>query len=76
ALNLLCVNPRRLLHQDDIPIMEGEKANLMLFAEHEVFVYDKDSSFSKSRNTAYDGYEMNGPIKLTVWDGRVSYRSI
>ncbi|MDD4540670.1 MAG: dihydroorotase, partial [Eubacteriales bacterium] len=41
ALNLLCVNPRRLLHQDDIPIMEGEKANLMLFAEHEVFVYDK-----------------------------------
>ncbi len=76
ALNLVCVNPRRLLHQDDIPISEGEKANLMVFAENEAFIYDKESSYSKARNSAYDGYEMNGAIKLTVWNGRVSYRSI
>ncbi len=76
ALDLLCVNPRRLLHQEEIPITVGERANLMLFAEDEAFIYDKNSSYSKSRNSAYDAYKMNGPVKLTVWNGRVSYRSI
>lgn len=75
ALRLVTVNPRRLLQQEETPLVEGAPANLMVFAEDEPFTYDKSSTFSKARNTPYDGYEMNGPIKLTLWNGRVTYRS-
>ncbi len=53
----------------------GHYADLVLFNAAEEWVFDAESSRSKSRNTPFDGAPMLGKVRATISEGRVVYRS-
>jgi dihydroorotase len=53
----------------------GHYADLVLFNAGEEWVFDAESSRSKSRNTPFDGAAMLGKVRATISEGRVVYRT-
>ena len=58
---LSCV-PARILSIDEPRIEKGAKANFTIFAPEAVWVVDKNSLYSKSRNTPFHGWELKGKV--------------
>ena len=54
----MSVNPRRILGLNEIRLAEGEKANLSVLDLKKKWTVNKTKFKSKSRNTPFDGYEV------------------
>lgn len=74
-IRLLTYNPAKIIGIDKNrgTIEEGKAADLVIFDTDEKFTFDKNNSFSKSRNTPFHGFELYGRILQTVVNGRVAY---
>lgn len=73
ALKKLTVEPAKVYRQDLTGLVPGARADVVLFDESVATSYQVKDSFSKSRNTPFDGTPLQGEVALTIWKGRVSY---
>ena len=62
AIKKLSWEPARILSIEKPQIEKGAKANLTIFDPEATWIVDKYNLFSKSRNTPFDGWELNGKI--------------
>lgn len=54
----------------------GQPANLVLIDTERRVIVDRAKTASKSRNNPYHGRELPDPVRLTLWDGRPTYRDL
>ena len=72
-IELLSVNPARILQVPGGSITEGVVADLTLLAPDLNVVVDAKSMKSKSKNTPFDGWELRGGVAATIVGGRTVY---
>lgn len=65
-VELLAVNPRRILQIPIPKIEEGELANLVLFNPSQKWIYSEKNNLSKSSNTPFFGKEMIGKVNFVA----------
>jgi len=76
-IELMTINPAKIIGIDDRygTIEVGKAADFVIFNTDEKFIYDKNTTFSKSRNTPFDGFELYGNVLRTIVSGNVVYES-
>jgi dihydroorotase len=76
-IELMSSNPAKILGIDDKfgTIEEGKTADFTIFNTDEKFIFDKNNSPSKSRNTPFHGFELYGRILYTIIGGALVYGS-
>ena len=73
-IEVMAVNPRKLYNIECEGIKVGAKANLMLFAPWEKYVYEK--SESKSSNSPFFNRTLKAKVKATIVKGEVVYEDL
>ena len=75
-IELMVVNPAKIIGIDDKygTIKAGKAADLVIFNTDEKFIYDKNKSYSKSRNTPFHGFELYGKVLYTIVNGNLIYK--
>jgi dihydroorotase len=72
-VELLSVNPARILHIPGGSIVEGAPADLTLLAPDLTVKVDAKAMKSKSKNTPFDGWVLRGGVAATIVAGRTVY---
>lgn len=72
-IELMTVNPRKLVGVGGGTLKEGAMADIFLFDPQESFVVDKNKMHSKASNTAFDGMTLKGKVKYTLHRGEIVY---
>ncbi|MEO8167924.1 MAG: dihydroorotase, partial [bacterium] len=67
----LSTNPRRILHLPAITIQEGEQANLTIVDPSIEWIVDAQKLRSKSKNTPFHGYTLQGKSVGIINNGQV-----
>jgi len=72
-IELMSTNPAKIIGLDDKlgKIEKGKAADFAIFNIDEKFIFDKNNSRSKSRNTPFHGFELYGKILYTVYGGKI-----
>ena len=72
-IDLMSKSPAEIIGIDNQigTIEPGKVADFAIFNIDEKFIYDKNNSSSKSRNTPFHGFELYGKILYTVFGGRI-----
>lgn len=73
AVELLTVNPARILGIEAGAITEGRPADLTILAPDASAVINASAFRSLGRNTPFDGWTLKGSVAATVIDGRAVY---
>ena len=71
----MCANPAKLLGLSCGTIQEGRPADLAIVDFEHPWRIDRQTFFSKGRNTPFDGWEVYGKVMTTIYGGRVVYDS-
>ena len=71
-LEKLTCNPARLYHLDAGYLAEGGPADIVLFDPKES--YTVDGFVSKSDNSPFLGWKLNGKVRCTICGGEIVYR--
>jgi dihydroorotase len=74
-VELLSVNPARILRLPGGSITEGAAADLTILAPELTVKVDARAMKSKSKNTPFDGWELRGGVAATIVGGRTVYRN-
>jgi dihydroorotase len=72
-VELLSVNPARILNVDGGSLAEGAVADITLLAPDLAARVDAQALVSKSKNTPFDGWELKGAAAATIVGGRIVY---
>jgi dihydroorotase len=72
-IELLSVNPARVLHLRGGSLAEGAPADITVLAPDMTTIVSARGLHSKSRNTPFDGWELRGGVAATIVAGRVVY---
>jgi dihydroorotase len=73
-VELLATGPARVLHLDRGTLALGASADVTIFSTDLQWTYDVNQSFSKSRNSPFDGHSFRGGPVATIVDGVVVWR--
>jgi dihydroorotase len=65
-VNVLAINPRKILKQPPVKLIKGETAELCLFDTGKKWNFDESSNLSKSRNSALYGLTLTGKVTATI----------
>ena len=68
------INPAKLLRLKKGTLAAGSDADVTLIDPGLEWVYRKDSSWSKSRNTPFDGWELKGRATRTIVAGKTVWK--
>lgn len=70
-------NPAKILGMDGEKgsVSEGKIADLVIFDPKREYKIDKNTFFSKGKNTPFDGYPVKGDVKYTFVDGNIVYEN-
>lgn len=69
-------NPAKILRlADKGAVAEGKIADLVIFDPEREYTIDKNTFYSKGKNTPFDGYKVKGDVRYTLVDGEVVYRN-
>jgi dihydroorotase len=71
---LLSTGPARVLHLDRGTLAVGAPADVTIFSTDLQWTYDVNQSFSKSRNSPFDGHTFRGGPVATIVDGAVVWQ--
>ena len=74
-IELLSVNPARILRIPGGSITEGALADLTILAPDLHVKVDAKATKSKSKNTPFDGWELRGGVAATIVGGRTVYHN-
>lgn len=67
-------NPARILGLEEKgSVSAGKAADLVIFDPTAEYKIDKNTFFSKGKNTPFDGFPVKGEIRCTIVDGEVVY---
>ena len=72
-VELLSVNPARILKVEGGSLAEGAAADITLLAPDLAVRIDAPTLVSKSKNTPFDGWELKGGAAATIVGGRIVY---
>ncbi len=73
AIELLSINPAKILNAPGGTLSEGQPADITLLAPDLVVTIDPAKSRSKSRNTPFGGWSLRGGVAATIVGGRIVY---
>lgn len=65
-IELMSINPRRILGLPMIQFVQGAKANMTIFSTEDEWIVDKQFFKSKSRNTPFDGFKLKGKPRYVI----------
>ena len=71
---LFTTGPARALHLDRGTLRVGASADVTIFSTDLDWTFDVNQSFSKSRNSPFDGHAFRGGPVATIVDGAVVWR--
>jgi dihydroorotase len=74
AIELLSVNPARILNVEGGTLAAGSIADLTVIDPDAVVTIDAASLRSRSKNTPFHGWQLRGRVAATIVGGRVVYR--
>jgi len=72
-VQLMCVNPRRILGLEIPAIQSGKTADLMIADLNRVWTVEPDKLHSKSHNTVFKGMTLTGKPLVTISKGIIRY---
>ncbi|MBO5164719.1 MAG: dihydroorotase [Ruminococcus sp.] len=72
-VQLMCVNPRRILGLEIPAIQPGKTADLMIADLNRVWTVEPDKLHSKSHNTVFKGMTLTGKPLVTISKGIIRY---
>lgn len=72
-VELMCVNPRKILGLGAPAIAEGETADLMIADIGRKWTVEPDKLHSKSHNTVFKGMTLTGKPLVTISKGKIRY---
>lgn len=75
VVELMCVNPRKILGLEVPEISEGKTADLIIADINRKWVVNPDELHSKSHNTVFKGMTLTGKNLMTISKGVVRYES-
>jgi len=73
-IELFSTGPARVLHLDRGTLRVGAPADVTIFSTHLDWTYDVNQSFSKSRNSPFDGHMFRGGPVATIVGGAMVWR--
>jgi dihydroorotase len=73
-VELFTTGPARILHLDRGTLTPGAAGDVTLFDTERSWTYDVNRSFSKSKNTPFDGWQFRGGPVATIVAGKVVWR--
>jgi dihydroorotase len=65
-VELMSINPRKILNLPLVVFKEGVEANMTIFSLNDEWIVDKQFFKSKSQNTPYDGYKLKGKPRFVI----------
>ncbi len=74
-IELFTINPARILGLDRGTLAPGAPADVTVFSTEQQWTYDVNKSFSKSRNTPFDGARFRGGPVATVVAGQIVWKA-
>lgn len=72
----MSINPRKLLHLEEIRIKKGSKANLTILDTSKKWKVDKNKFKSKSKNTPFDGFKLQCKPVAVINNDSVYYSDL
>lgn len=72
-VELMCVNPRKLLGLEIPSIQEGKTADLIIADINKKWIVEPDKLHSKSHNTVFKGMTLMGKTLVTISKGKIRY---
>jgi dihydroorotase len=73
-VELFSTGPAHVLHLDRGTLRVGAPADVTIFSTDLAWAYDVNQSFSKSRNSPFDGHTFRGGPVATIVDGAMVWR--
>ena len=73
-VELMCVNPRRILGIKGGSLSVGAAADITIFSENEQWTVHPEELHSKSKNTCFKDMTFSGRVKYTLLDGNIVYK--
>ena len=73
-VELFTTGPARILHLNRGTLAPGAPGDVTLFDTERAWTYDVNRSFSKSKNTPFDGWQFRGGPVATVVGGKIAWR--
>jgi len=74
AVEKMCVNPSKLLGINKGTLETGRSADITIVDLNEEFVVDVNKFKSKSKNSPFHGFKLNGSVYYTLVNGNVVVR--
>ena len=68
-------NPARVIGIQKGSLAQGMEADVVIFDPSKTYTIDKNSFWSKSKNTPFDGRKVTGEVRMTLTGGRIVYDS-
>lgn len=68
-VEVMAVNPRRILSQEEVTIAPGSVADFTIFDPNEKWVVNRDEFYSKAGNSGFLGWELTGRATDVYVDG-------
>jgi len=65
-VELMSINPRKILNLPLVVFKEGVEANMTIFSLNDEWIVDKQFFKSKSQNTPFDGYKLKGKPRFVI----------
>ncbi len=73
-VELMSVNPRKILGIEGGSLSVGLPADIAIFDENEEWTVEPQKLNSKSKNTCFKGMSLTGRVKYTILDGKEVYK--
>ncbi|MGB4091379.1 MAG: amidohydrolase family protein, partial [Ruminococcus flavefaciens] len=73
VVELMCVNPRKILGLDIPAIKAGSTADLVIADIDRKWTVEPEKLHSKSHNTVFKGMELTGKVLKTISKGEVKF---
>ena len=74
-IELFTINPARILGLDRGTLAPGAPGDVTVFSTEQQWTYDVNKSFSKSRNTPFDGATFRGGPVATIVAGQIVWKA-
>jgi dihydroorotase len=74
-VELFTINPARILGLDRGTLAPGAPGDVTVFSTEQQWTYDVNKSFSKSRNTPFDGATFRGGPLATIVAGQIVWKA-
>ena len=75
-VELMCVNPRKILGLDIPCIKEGSTADLLIADINKKWTVEPEKLHSKSHNSVFKGMELTGKPLVTISKGEIRYNAM